>query len=213
MLVGHYAPALLAYRASRGQAGAPFWVLLLAAQAVDVGFMLLGLVGVEGARLAQTAPKLVVTAGVWTHSVPATIVWSVVLGALAGRIWRGAALPVGLVVASHFAADLLVHTPDLPVGFSQEPALGLGLWLHPPWAWALECAFVLAATVRLAPAVQQRESRRLWVLCATLLGIQTLSEFVIPTPPAFGGLAASALALYAGVAAFGWWVQRARPVQ
>ncbi len=208
MLAGHYAPALAAYRAVAGRKGPPLWVLLLAAQAVDVGFMLLGLFGVEAARLAPTAPKLVVTAGVWTHSLPATVAWSLALGLAAGRVWRGAALPVGLVVASHFGTDLLVHTPDLPVGFTQEPALGLSLWLHPPWAWALECALVLAATLWLVPALRARAARRAWLLCAALVTLQTLSEFVIPTPPSFGELAASALALYAAVAAGGWWVTR-----
>ena len=201
MLAGHYAPALAAKRIFPS---APLWTLLLAAQAVDIGFMVLGLFGIEGARLSNEVPKLVVTAGVWTHSIPATVAWAIGCGALAGilRKDRKIGLAVGLVTASHFVTDLLVHTPDLPIGLTQEPALGLSLWLHPPWAWALECALLLGAMLWLAPTLKDKAKRRAWGLVVGLLALQTLSEFVIPTPPTFGELAASALALY-GIVALG----------
>lgn len=209
MLAGHYAPAFIAHRLVPR---APLWALLLAAQAVDVGFMLLGLFGIEGARLAGHEPRLVVTAGVWTHSLPATAIWAVTCGLLAARLLgsRSAGVAIGAVVASHWFADLLVHTPDLPLGLTQEPAVGLGLWLHPPWAWALECGLVLASCGWLALRLPATARRRALGLGAALVGLQTLSEFVIPTPPVFGQLAASALAIYAATALGGWSVDRAR---
>lgn len=204
MLVGHYAPALVAHRWAPA---APLWLLLLCAQAVDVGFMVLGLFGIESAALSQNVPRLVVTAGVWTHSIPATVVWAVGCAAVAG--WalkdRRSAVAVGLVTASHFVTDLLVHTPDLPIGFVQEPALGLSLWLHPPWAWALECGLLIGATLWTLPVLARTAQRRVVALTAGLLLLQTLSEFVIPTPESFTELAVSALVLYAAVAAVGWW--------
>lgn len=206
MLVGHYAPAFVARRLAPS---APLWLLLLAAQAVDVGFMVLGLAGIEGARLASEEPRLVVTAGVWTHSLPMTVVWAAVVGAAAWRTLgdRRASVAVGAVVASHWLTDLLVHTPDLPLGFRQEPAVGLSLWLHPPWAWALEVALLGGAAAWLAPALRPRERRRLAYLVGGLLLLQTASEFLIPTPTSFAELAASALLVYALVSGAGAWVE------
>ncbi len=207
MLAGHYAPALLAHRYVPG---APLWALLLAAQAVDVGFMVLGLFGIESAALSQHVPKLVVTAGVFTHSILATIVWSVVCGLVAARLaGRKVGVAIGLVVASHWLTDLLVHTPDLPLGITQEPAVGLGLWLHPPWAWALECGLVVAAYAVLRPHLTAGSKRALGLLVGLLLLLQTLSEFVVPTPASFAELAASALAVYAAAAWLGWRVDHA----
>lgn len=209
MLAGHYAPALIAARMAPK---APLWGLLLAAQAVDVGFMILGLAGIEGAALSPTAPRLVVTAGVWTHSVPMTVVWSVGIGVLAGVLARDRIVgtAVGITVASHWLADLLVHTPDLPLGLSQEPAVGLSLWLYPPLGWALECVLLAGAAAWLGASLEEPARRRLGIVVAGLIGLQTLSEFAIPTPGSFAELAASALVLYAAVAGAGAWVDRAR---
>ena len=207
MLVGHYAPALLARRLAPR---APLWSLLLAAQAVDLGFMLLGLVGIEGARLSSETPRLVVTSGVWTHSLPMTVVWGLALGGLAGLATRKVqtGVAVGLVVASHWFTDLLVHTPDLPLGFEQEPAVGLSLWLHPPWAMVLELVLLGGCAGLLVPVLPSGQRRRLAVLVAGLAVLQLLSELVIPTPTSFAALAASALGLYAAVAVAGVWVER-----
>jgi len=209
MLTGHYAPAIALHRLTPT---APLWAYLLAAQAVDVAFMLLGLFNIESAALSNDVPRLVVTAGVWTHSLPATAAWSLAAAALTYAILRNAraAATIAACVASHWLTDYFVHTPDLPLGFTQHPAVGLGLWLHPPWAWALECGLLLAAAAFLAPTLQGTAKRRLWSLVIGLLVLQTLSEFVIPTPPTFAELAASALAVYTAVAWLGSRIDAAK---
>ncbi|MBX2803214.1 MAG: hypothetical protein KTR31_36375 [Myxococcales bacterium] len=209
MFAGHYAPALLARRVAPE---APLWALLLAAQAVDFGFMFLGLAGVEGAALQQEAPRLVITEGVWTHSVPMTVVWSVAMGALAWLVTRrgAVAVAIGLVTASHWLTDLLVHTPDLPLGFVQEPAVGLSLWLYPPASWVLEVLLLLAATAWLAPRLAPAQRRRVWGLTGILVLLQSLSEWVLPPPITFSELAVNALLAYVLIAVVGWWVERVR---
>lgn len=206
MLVGHYAPALVAHRLAPT---APLWILVLAAQVVDVGFMVLGLLGVEAAALSPDEPRLVVTSGVWTHSIPATIAWAMLSGAVAWLATRDrrASLAIGAVVASHFVTDLFVHVPDLPVGFEQAPAVGFGLWLYPPLAWGLECALVVVAGAWLAARSDARARRRLWALVGGLVVLQTLAEFVIPTPSSFLAFAGSALGTYAAVCVAARWVE------
>lgn len=208
MLAGHYAPALMLHRTF---ANVPLWALMIAAQAVDIGFMVLGLFGIEGAQLSHHEPKLVVTAGVWTHSLPATVVWALAGGVLAAWLLRDrrAGIAIGLAIASHWLCDLLVHTPDLPLGFTQEPAVGLGLWLHPPWAWGLECGLLVLGTWWLRGGLKPAAVRVLLPAVGGLLVLQTLAEFIVPTPVEFAGLAASAMAIYILTPVVMWRVDRA----
>ncbi|MCO4763800.1 MAG: hypothetical protein KC502_19965 [Myxococcales bacterium] len=206
MLAGHFAPALVLRRAVPS---APLWALLLATQAVDVAFFCLGFGGLEHASLHDTAPRLVVTSGVWTHGLVTTIGWTIGLGLLARWRWksRKVAVAIAIAVASHWVADLIVHTPDLPLGLTQEPAVGLGLWLHPVWAWALEMTLVTLGGLYLWRGVSVGRGRLL-ALIVGFLALQSLSEFVIPNPASFTELGISALAVYAGATAAGWWVDR-----
>ena len=208
MLTGHYAPALLLRRAFPG---APLWTLFLAAQAVDVGFFSLSLLGIESARVDPAAlPRITVTSGVWTHSLlltPAHGLLALVLGRALSS-WRlGAALALGVV--SHWGLDLLVHAPDLPLGLTQEPAVGLGLWTHPPWATLLELALVAGSWAVLRPALPARARRRGDELALGLLGLQLLADLVVPPPTSAVRVAISAQLLYAGLAAAAWRVDRA----
>mgnify|MGYP006153299189 CR=1 FL=1 len=115
MFVGHYS-AGFALKAWKPQL--PLWVMLLAVQAVDVGWGLLVLAGVEKVRIVPgflAGSPLDLYYMPYTHSLVATLVWAVA-AALLYRVWRrgdgaAAALAVGLAVASHWLLDLLVHAP------------------------------------------------------------------------------------------------------
>ena len=102
----------------------------------------------------------------------------------------------------------MVHTPDLPLGWTQESAVGLSLWLYPPWAWLLELALLALGGAVLAPVLERAQRRRLGVLLVGLALLQTATEFVVPTPLSFPAFAASALGVYGAVAVAGWWVER-----
>lgn len=208
MLVGHYAPALALRRLAPT---VPLWGLLLAVQAVDVGFFALVFAGVESGSLdADRLPRLLVEHGVWTHSLLMSAAYAagcVVVGALMSRAREGAV--IGAAVLSHWFADLVVHAPDLPLTLEQGSAVGLGLWTIPVAAWLLEVGLVLAAGHWLAAAGGNRS--RLRALVLGLVVLQTLSEFVIPLPPDDVALGITALPLYFAIAAAGWWVERAPP--
>ena len=83
----------------------------------------------------------------YTHSLLGMIALSATLGALAGLLWgRRPGIVIGLVAASHWLLDLIVHRADLPIlpgNIGDLPRLGLGLWRYPPVAFSIELALVL----------------------------------------------------------------------
>lgn len=194
MLAGHFAPALALRRLSPR---APLWALFGGAVAVDLGFFLLGFFGVETARLTLEPPRVVVTQGVYTHSLGMGLVWSALFGALAGRRWgRGAGLAVGAAVLSHWFADVLVHTPDMPLGLSMDRGVGLSLWMRPTLAWGVEVGLLAAGWALLRGALPLVARPRLDGLVGVLIAFQTLSAFIIPTPLDPTLIGASGLAFF-----------------
>ena len=146
MFVGHYAAALAAKAA---QPKAPLWTYVLGAQLVDVAWGGLVLAGVERMSLDKSLPgsPLVLSYMPYTHSLPAAVIWAVAVGLVAAfllKLPRAAAVAVGLVVASHWGLDFLVHRPDLPLGFG-GPKVGLGWWNHPVQEQALEMGLLAVA--------------------------------------------------------------------
>lgn len=211
MLVGHFAPAL-AIRASSDRV--PLWALVLGTQAVDVLFFALVLAGVEGAAMHPDAhPRLVVTAGVWSHSLPMTLAYgalAVAVGGLLKRPREGAL--IGLAVVSHWLADLLVHTPDLPLTLEQRSAVGLGLWRVPLAATALEVGLVLGGALWLQRTYGPGPARqRLWIFAGALVVLQLASDLVVPAPGTDTELAPMAWAVYAAATGAAVWVERGRP--
>ncbi|WP_310473767.1 hypothetical protein [Sandarakinorhabdus sp.] len=129
MFIGHFAASVVA-KAMRPQL--PFWACVGAAQLVDIVWGILVIAGVERLRLDPSLPgsPLVLEFMPYSHSLPAALLWSLLAGLLAVRLWGRAGWLIGVVVFSHWLADLLVHRPDLPLGFT-GPKLGLSLWNLP----------------------------------------------------------------------------------
>jgi hypothetical protein len=120
----------------------------------------------------------------YTHSLASAVATGgavAALGAWTGRARAGAAM--GAVVASHWALDWLVHTPDLHLGFGAEPRLGLGLWRWPIGSLALELALLLGAAALLGWRGRGIRRRALWRLIGALCVAQLLFA-VSPAPPA-----------------------------
>ena len=207
MFAGHYAPALALRRAD---SGVPLWALLLATQAVDVGFSLLVLSGLESAELRpDAAPRLHVTHGVYTHSLLMTGVYAAAIILLGRALDRPrAGLVLAAAMASHWLGDFLVHDPDLPLAFDDAHAVGLSLWSWPVAAWALEVGLLLAAGAFWLRPLQGRARRRGTTLVVGLVVMQTLADFVSPLPPDDIALAITMLPTFLAIATAGWWAER-----
>jgi hypothetical protein len=196
MFVGHYSPSFALARAAR----VPVSVLFLAAQSVDILWASLVLAGVERVRLLPgftAASPLALDYMPYSHSLTATLVWALLLGALGSMIWeRRGGLVIGGCVLAHWFLDLLVHVTDLPL-VGDRHKVGFGLWHYPTLSFLLEAAVLLVAV-----ALYVRGARRalpFWIFALAMLAMQA-SSFFLPlpeTPDAFAGMA---LSNYVGLA-------------
>ncbi len=205
MLAGHYSSAFLAKAAAPA---APLWVLLLAAQFVDVLWGLFVLTGIEHARLdaSLASNPLVLFDMPWTHSLAGSLVWSAVAFVACRavlRLDRRVSLLAAAVVLSHWFLDLVVHRPDLTLA-GGEAKIGLGLWDLPTAAYLLEMGLVASsAWLAMRSCARSGSARRAWMaLAAVLLALQTFATFG-PAPDRLVAIVLSGLALYMLVPAAG----------
>ena len=184
MLAGHYAAA---YALRSARPSVPLWQLFVAVQAVDIVFFVLALVGVEtlavnaGAR-GPLAMNLVSVP--YTHSLVMNVIYAVGV-IVAGFLVRRTAISVVIAAAlfSHWALDVFVHTPDLPLTIAATTKIGLGLWRYPAAALLLETGLLLAGYALLRRTLSAARARR-WadIGAGLLVGAQAI--YVLGPPPA-----------------------------
>lgn len=211
MYIAHFAPAFIAAAAySRGPKLGTYFV---AAQLVDWGFFIFAWIGIEKVRMVPgiTAMNPLDLYFIpFTHSLLGTAVWAVTFGIIVA-IWSrdklGGAL-AGLVVASHWLLDWLVHRPDLTIA-GGEHRHGLGLWNHPEIAIPLEIALLLGAFLYYVLKSRGPAMPPL-ILISVLMGFQMINWFG-PEPtvagPVFYGQALLSFAIATGLAV---WVAKNR---
>ncbi len=142
----------------------PVWVLIIAAEILDIFAILFGFVGIERPGYYP-----------WTHGLVMSLAWSVSVGALALLIFRtwSAGLMVGGLVFSHWVIDFITHPmgavyggtpmpPDLPLAFGGSRTVGLGLYNHSiVAAYVVEYAFTaIGLAVWVIFLVRQRRLRK-----------------------------------------------------
>ncbi len=146
MIAGHFSFAALVKSREKST---PLSILMLASVWLDVVFVPLFLAGIE---TIQPIPNhsgygAAIIHADYTHSLVGMLVLSAILAALCWPSWGlRSAVVVGLVAASHWALDLIVHRADLPIlpgNFGNFPSLGFGLWRFPLVAAVIEASLVL----------------------------------------------------------------------
>jgi len=210
VFIGHYSASLAAKAA---EPRAPLWTYVAGAQLIDIGWSVLVMAGVEKLRIDPSLPgsSLVLYYMPFTHSLPATIAWSLAAMLLARWLLKLPWLPafvIALTVFSHWVADFLVHRPDLIVWFGR-PKVGLAFWNHPVAEMALEIG-LLAVGGALWVASRKDQRRTAWpavVFIASLAAIAIYSES-LPPPTAPIAEARTALAAYLAITAIAWLVDR-----
>lgn len=192
MFVGHYAPALLVKAMAPRL---PAWAALGATQLVDIAWAGLVLADIEKVRIDPNLPgsPLDLYFMPWTHSLPGALAWSLVAGLIASRIWGRAGWWLLPLVFSHWLLDLVVHRPDLPLGFT-GPKLGLGLWNLPVVEAVTEIGLLGAAlgvwvAARKGQGLRATPAIALFGLLVLLQITGALPSDTAPTPTSFAWLA------------------------
>jgi hypothetical protein len=214
VFIGHFG---VGFAATRVAPRVSLGLLVLAAQFIDLLWPTLLLLGVE--RVAIAPGITVVTPLDFqhypvSHSLLGVVGWAVLIGgaylALDRRGTREA-LVLALLVVSHWLLDLIVHRPDLPVTFTGDTRLGLGLWNSMAVTVLVEGAIFTAGVWLYARGTRARDAvgrRALWGLVAFLLVVYAANLLGDPPPSATAigwiGQAQWLLVLW------GFWVDRHR---
>jgi hypothetical protein len=220
LFIGHYGVALGLKKADKTIS---LGLLFLAVQAVDIFWTVLVLLGIEKVEISPgvtAANPLDFTYYPFTHSLLMSVVWVGaayllfrVLPAKTGRQKSKAALIMGIAVLSHFFLDLVVHRPDLPLGFGTDsPKLGLGLWNYPAAAYILESAIFLAGVwVYLKSTVATGKLGKYGMpIFALFLLVANMLNLFGPLPPNVQMVAASGFVMYFVLAGAAFWLDRKR---
>jgi hypothetical protein len=146
MIAGHFGFAAMV---KGREQSTPLWVLMLASVWLDIVFVPLFLAGIETmqpVRGHQGYGSSVIYAD-YTHSFVGMLALSAILALLSWPFWgRRSAIVIGLVAASHWVLDLVVHRADMPIlpgNIAHLPRLGFGLWRFPWGSAAIEAVLVL----------------------------------------------------------------------
>ena len=216
MFVGHYAVSLackrLAPKASLG-------LLFIAVQFVDILFFPFVLIGIESFVFQENFTESThfdLEFMPYTHSLVAGIYWSAAVYGLFRLLRQGnrVALVMAIAVLSHWFADLIVHTPDLPLVSDDGVKLGLGLWRNAFLTYALEAAMLIVGLVLYLrgtePAGGFASRNGMTGFVVLMLLINAVNIFAPPMDDTVNGIATTALVMYALLAGVAFWLDRKR---
>lgn len=214
MFVGHYAAAF----ALKGrEKGASLGWLFIATQFVDILFFPFAVWGLETMEFVPgyTETNDFKMEFPYTHSVMGSVVWALIFGGayflLAGRKsvnGKSIALVLGLGVLSHWMADLVVHTPDLPL-LDGELKFGFGLWHNKLATFLLEAILLILGLwyyYKRTIAKSRIGKYAGMGFVVFLLLVNYLNYYVLPANHDLMGLTISALISYLLLAAMAFWV-------
>jgi hypothetical protein len=214
VFIGHFG---VGFAATRVVPRVSLGLLFLAAQFIDLLWPTLLLLGVE--RVAIAPGITIVTPLDFqhypvSHSLLGVGGWAVLVGGAYLVVDRRAireAVLLALLVVSHWLLDLIVHRPDLPVTFTGDARLGLGLWNSMAATLLVEGAIFIAGVWLYTRATRARGAVgrwALWGLVAFLLVVYAANLLGDPPPSttaiAWIGHAQWLLVLW------GFWIDRHR---
>ncbi|MCE9499486.1 MAG: metal-dependent hydrolase [Leptospira sp.] len=219
MFVGHYS---ISFALKKTDKKISLGMLFLAVQFVDILWAIFILLGVEKVRITPgftESNALDLYYMPYTHSLPAVILWSVLVGGI--FYWYHSAdkevairiaVAMGLAVFSHFIIDLFVHKQDLPL-LGNTFKVGFGLWDYRWYAFVTETGFLfggfwlyLQATT--GSGISGKYS--MWIYIIFLQIVNTINFFFNPPPDNPEMAAISALVAYLALAAVAFWLDKKR---
>ncbi|MFL5303444.1 MAG: metal-dependent hydrolase [Anaeromyxobacteraceae bacterium] len=197
MFLGHLAIGFAAKRAAPRAGLAPLMAAPVLLDLVWPAFVLLGLEEVRIEPGATAVTPLDFASYPWSHSLAFAALWAVLFGGgyLARTRYRAGAVVIAAGVLSHWALDLVVHRPDLPL-WPGSARFGLGLWNSVPTTVAVEVALFAAGVLLYASATRTRDRTgtvALWGFVAFVAGIYA-ANLLGPPPPSARAVAWAGLA-------------------
>ena len=219
MFVGHYAAAFVLKGKEKS---ASLGMLFIATQFVDILFFPFTLLGIERIKLVDNftaVNNFDLEYMPYTHGLLGSLFWSVLFYVLYRYVFakdktnaKSIAMVMALGVLSHWFADLIAHTPDLPI-INGEPKLGFGLWRNKLLTFVTEAALLIISlyyylknTKALMPI-----GRYAAVGFTVFLILSAFVNFyLMPPEKNIVVLAISALLSYAAFAGIAFWVDRKR---
>jgi hypothetical protein len=214
MFIGHFGVGLaakgLAARTSLG-------TLFFAAQFLDLVWPVLLLLGLEHVRIApgitRMSPFDFYDYPI-SHSLASAAMWCLVVGAAYYTVRRNAhdAMIVGLAVVSHWALDLVVHRPDLPL-WPGGPNVGWGLWNYWIPEIVVEGATFAAGIWMYSTVTRARDGLgryAFWTLMGFLF-CGWVASLLAGAPPNEQAMAWGALGMWI-VMPWAWWADRHRQI-
>ncbi len=213
MFLGHYAVAFAAKKAApKTSLGA----LILAAQFLDLLWPVFLLLGIE--HVSIDPGNTVVTPLDFfdypiSHSLLAALGWSVLLGGLLFFLSKkkAGAWVIAACVFSHWVLDVIVHRPDLPLGFTPGSYAGLGVWNSLAGTLVVEMGLLLGGVViylRTTRPTDRAGVLTFWGLTLFLVVIYFMNVFG-PPPPSEMAIAIAGNATWIMVI-WGYWIDRHR---
>lgn len=219
MFIGHYAAAF----ALKGkEKNASLGLLFIAVQFVDILFFPFVLAGIENLKFVEgftAINNFNMDYYPFTHGLLGSMFWAVLFYVLFRFLFskknthkKGIALVMALGVLSHWFADLIVHTPDLPL-IVGEPKFGFGLWNNKILTFTTETVLlILGLLYYLKRTVAVTKSGKYIAIVFTLflLMVNYLSMFVLPEDNDINSLSASALFTFFLLALLAHFVDKKR---
>lgn len=221
MFIGHYGAAFGLKSLDRQT---PLWVYFLGVQLVDIFFFSFLLMGLEKMNIvpgytAYNAYDLYCMP--YTHSLLGNLLWFAGIAMLSYYLFKKSyphlhnkafiSVLIGLSVFSHFLADFLVHTPDLPIWNDRSLKIGLGLWNSIPIAMGLELLFLLGGVYlyynKTELKVNAPFNKRFAGTLLLLIVLTVITPF-LPVPGSIVELAVQAIAGYFILAGLVYWVEK-----
>ncbi|MGO9096789.1 MAG: metal-dependent hydrolase [Bryobacteraceae bacterium] len=141
-----------------------------------------------------------------SHSLAMVLVWAMLFAGLYWRVsrYRRGAIVAGILVASHWFLDVIVHRPDLPIAPGWGVKVGLGLWNSVAGTVIVEGLLFAAGVWIYARATRARDRRGrygFWAFVA-FLALIFAANASGPPPPSVRAVVIAGLA--GGLAIIAW---------
>ncbi len=216
MFLGHFA---MAFAAKAAAPKANLGATVFAAQAADLLWPTLLLLGIERARIQEGITRVMpldLEYYPFSHSLLSMAALGVLIGGgywLLRRDGRGA-VALGLAVLSHWVLDAASHRPDMPLAPGADLRVGLGLWDSVPGTVATELLLLTAGLGLYLWRTSARDGIGQWALWAfvAFLCAGFAGNIAGTQPPDMQTVAIVGQSAWLLVA-WAWWIDRHRDVR